>query len=83
MDYTAHQSPLSMRFSWKEHWSGLPFPPLEGLPNPGIKPASPAFPALAERAFTTELHGRPNIESSLSLIFNHYNSQLAISKHKL
>ena len=83
MDYIAHQSPLSMRFSLKEHWSALPFPPLEVLPNSGIKPASPAFPALAERAFTTELHGKPNIESYLSLIFNHCNSQLAISKHKL
>ena len=26
----------------QEYWSGLPFPPLEDLPDPGIKPASPA-----------------------------------------
>ena len=62
-----------MRFSWKEHWSGLPFPPPRVLPNPGIKPASPAFSALAERSFTTELPGKPNIESYLSLIFNRSN----------
>ena len=23
---TAHQTPLSLGFSWQEHWSGLPFP---------------------------------------------------------
>ena len=37
-------------FSRQEHWSGLPFPPPRDLPNPGIKPASPA---LAGRFFTT------------------------------
>ena len=29
-----------MEFSRQEHWSGLPFPPPGGLPNPGIKPRS-------------------------------------------
>ena len=42
----AHQSPLSMGFSRKEYWSGLPGPPLEDLPDPGIKTASPVAPAL-------------------------------------
>ena len=32
----ARQAPLSMGFSKKEYWSGLPFPPPEDLPNPGI-----------------------------------------------
>ena len=27
----AHQAPLSMGFSRQEHWSGLPFPPLQGI----------------------------------------------------
>ena len=27
-----------MEFSRQEHWSGLPFPALEDLPDPGIKP---------------------------------------------
>ena len=39
----AHQGPLSMEFSRQEHWSGLPFPSPEDLPNPGIKPTSPAW----------------------------------------
>ena len=42
----AHQVYLSMGFSSKEYWSGLPCPTPEGLPNPGTKPASPAAPAL-------------------------------------
>ena len=42
----AHQAPLSMEFSSEEHWSGLPFPSLGDLPDPGIKLASPVAPAL-------------------------------------
>ena len=41
----AQQAPLSMRFSRQEYWSGLPFPFLGGLPNPGIEPRSPALQA--------------------------------------
>ena len=37
----ARQSPLSV----EEHWSGLPFPPPGDLPDPGIKPRSPALQA--------------------------------------
>ena len=41
----AHQAPLSMEFSWQEHWSGigwvgLPYPPPEDCLNPGIEPTS-------------------------------------------
>jgi len=32
-----------MGFSRQEYWSGLPFPSPEDLPNPGIKPGSPAL----------------------------------------
>jgi len=42
-----------MKFSKQEYWSGLPFPPPEDLPNPGIKPEFPTPPALAGRFFTT------------------------------
>ena len=41
----AHQAPLSMRFSRQEYWSGLPFPSPGNLPDPGIKPRSPALQA--------------------------------------
>ena len=43
----AHQAALSMEFSRKEYWSGLPFPSPGDLPNPGIKPAPLVSPALA------------------------------------
>ena len=49
----ARQAPLSMGFSRQEYWSGLPCPPLGGLPNPGIKPMSLTSPALAGGFFTT------------------------------
>ena len=39
----ARQAPLSMAFSRQEHWSGLPCPPPQGLPNPGMEPVSPAL----------------------------------------
>ena len=32
----AHQTPLSVGFSKQEYWSGLPFPSLKDLPDPGI-----------------------------------------------
>ena len=41
----AHQAPSSMVFSRQEYWSGLPFPSPRDLPNPGIKPQSPALQA--------------------------------------
>ena len=50
------QVPLSMGFSRKEYWSGLPFPPPWDLPDPGIKPGSPA---LQVGSLPTELQGKP------------------------
>ena len=41
----AHQASLSLRFSRQRYWSGLPFPSPGALPNPGIKPRSPALQA--------------------------------------
>ena len=54
----AHQVPLSMGFPRQEYWSGLPFPFLVDLPDPGIEPMSPA---LVDRFyfFTTEPPGKP------------------------
>ena len=39
----AHQAPWSMGFSRREYWSGLTFLSPADLPNPGIKPRSPAL----------------------------------------
>ena len=38
----AHQASLSMGFPRHEYWSGFPFPFPGDLPDPGIKPGSPA-----------------------------------------
>ena len=38
----AHQAPRSMGFPRQEYWSGLPFPSPVDLPDPEIKPVSPA-----------------------------------------
>ena len=53
----AHQAPLSMGFSRQEYWSGLPFTSPGDLPNPGIKPRSPALQA---DALTSEPPGKPS-----------------------
>ena len=65
----ARQAPLSMGFSRQEYWSGLPFPSPEDLPNPGIKPGSPALQA---DSLPSELQGRssgtsvfPNVSAYL------------------
>ena len=39
----AHQAPLSMGFSRQEYWTGFPFSIPGDLPDPGIKPESPAL----------------------------------------
>ena len=46
----AHQASLSMGFCRQEYWGGLPCPPPEELPYPGIKPKSSA---LASGFFTS------------------------------
>ena len=42
-----------MGFSRQGYWSGLSFPSPGDLPDPGIRLASLASPALARRFFTT------------------------------
>ena len=49
----AHQVPLPMEFSRQEYWSGLPFPKMVDLPNPGIEPVSLVSSTLAGGFFTT------------------------------
>ena len=47
---------LSMEFSRQEYWSGLPFPSPGDLPDPGIKPRSPALQAAS---LPSEPAGKP------------------------
>ena len=66
----AHEAPPSMGFSRQEYWSGLPFPSPGDLPNPGIKPGSPA---LQTDALTSEPPGKPR---------NHYNQHIFPMRNK-
>ena len=61
--WTVAHHGLSMRLSRQEYWSGLPFAFPGDLPNPEIKPTSPA---LAGRFFTTEPSGILQIKYSTS-----------------
>ena len=60
----AHQALLSMEFSRQEYWSGLPFPSPGDLPDPGIKPGSPALQA---DSLPSEPQGFPSELDSFSL----------------
>ena len=51
-----YQASPSMGFSRQEYWSGLPFPSPGDLPDPGIKPGSPALEAYT---LTSEPQGSP------------------------
>ena len=52
----AYQAPPYMGFSRQEYWSGLPFPSLGDLPEPGLEPGSPA---LQTDALPSEPPGKP------------------------
>ena len=52
----AYQAPLSMGFSRREYWSGLPFPSPGDLPDPGIEHGSPTLQA---DTLTSETPGNP------------------------
>ena len=52
----AHQTSPSMGFPRQESWSGLPSPPLGNLPDPEIKPRSPALQA---DSLPSEPSGKP------------------------
>ena len=78
----AHQTPLSMGFSRQEYWSGVLFPSPGDLPNPGIKPASLLFPALAGRFFTTRATWEAH-EGNRRGWFSHRFSGLMVCFHSV
>ena len=53
-----------MEFFRQEYWSGLPFPFPGDLPDPGIKPGSPALQA---DSLLSELPGKPQVSSLIHL----------------
>ena len=59
----AHQAPLPLEFSQQEYWSGLLFLPPRNLPNPGIRPTSPATP-------TVQANSLPLSQQRAALLFD-------------
>ena len=55
------EAPLSMEFSRKEYWSGLPFPSPGNLPDPGMELVFAVSPELAGIFITIEPHGKPSV----------------------
>ena len=64
----AYQTPLSMGFPRQEYWSELPFPSPGDLPDPGVKPWSPA---LEVDYLPTEFPGKPSISVNLGFPLLH------------
>ena len=74
----AHQAPLSMGFSRQEYQSGLSFPSPGDLPNPGIKPWSPALQA---DSLLSEPPGEPHLfipMNSLFQVLHFFSSRISI-----
>ena len=64
-----------MEFPRQEHWSGLPFPSPEELPDPGIEPGSPTSQA---GSLLSELR-----ESPVLMNLNGFKSNFKFGKHIL
>ena len=78
----AHQVPLSMEFSRQEYWRGLLFPTPGDLPDPGIKPVSLVFPALAGRFFKSVPPGEPYVPlGSNSVLRQNFTYFIKENKH--
>ena len=74
------QATLSMEFPRQECWSGLPLPSPKGLPNPGIKPGSPALQADPAPA---EPPGKPQNCLAIWLCWNVITDQLLKNTSKV
>ena len=72
----ACQAPLSFWFCRWEYYSGLPFPSLRDLPDPGIEPWSPALQA---DSLATELQGSPNATTK-SLMYHNIGGHFSLAR---
>ena len=82
----AHQAPLPMEFSRQEYWSGLPFPTLENLSHPGVKPGSPTWQAAsftiwAAREAPDALLVEVKMLRSLVYIWMHFDKYMQSQNH--
>ena len=72
----AYQAPQSIEFSRQEYCSGLPFPSPGDLPDPGIKPRSPALQML----YCLSQQGSPILSISF-FSFHFSNFLVCIAQH--
>ena len=72
MGCVACQAPLSMEFSRREYWHGLPFPSPGDLPDSGIKPRSLALQA---DSLPSEPPGKP-------ITYKHMHRQTCIDRDR-
>ena len=75
----ACQAPLSLGFPKQEYRSGLSYPPPVDLPDPEIKPSSPA---LAGGFFSIEPHGKSTWKPELRVKKNRADKNYFSSKKK-
>ena len=68
----ARQDALSLGFSRQEYCGGLPWPPPEHLPHPGIEPVCYAF-CVGRRVLYHELHLRSPVRHICTLNKNGFN----------
>ena len=92
-------SPSSSSFhgiSQEEYWSGLPFPSPGDLPNPGIKPRSPALAgrffflplshlgsSLSFTVYQNPTHSNSSRISCLSISLTHFQAPLTLESYPL
>ena len=73
------QAPLSMVFSRQEYWGRVPFPSSGALPDPGIKSACLASPALVGRFFTASAIWEAHTETILGgILYYSLSDQLEL-----
>ena len=82
LDYSP-RAPLSMRFSRKEYWSELPFPPPGYLPDPGIEPIHLAVEAQnLNWKITREAPRMSHFKSKTDKLFSTHPPDLFIKRKK-
>ena len=67
----AHQAPLSVEFSRQEYWSELTFPSPGDLPDPGIKPGSPALHESKHHTWSSYNYPRSCWRTQYRLLYRH------------
>ena len=66
----ACEAPPTMGFPRQEYWSGLPFPPPGVLPDLGIEPRCPTYPALQADSLPPRYQGSLHLSTKSASLFS-------------